>query len=84
MRTLLAEPRALLLDEPFGRLDVALRERMRRFVFDRARRLSLPVLMVTHDPDDAASAAGAVLHLLSGGAVRRAGPEGPLADALSA
>jgi hypothetical protein len=40
--------------------------------------------MVTHDPDDAASAAGAVLHLLSGGAVRRAGPEGSLADALSA
>jgi ABC-type uncharacterized transport system YnjBCD ATPase subunit len=57
---------------------------MRRFVFDRARRLSLPVLMVTHDPDDAASAAGAVLHLLAGGAVRRAGPEGPLADALPA
>lgn len=84
MRTLLAEPRALLLDEPFGRLDVALRERMRRFVFDRARRLSLPVLMVTHDPEDAASAGGAVLHLLAGGAVRRAEPEGPLSDALPA
>lgn len=84
MRTLLAEPRALLLDEPFGRLDVALRERIRRFVFERARRLSLPVLMVTHDPEDAASAGGAVLHLLAGGAVRRADPEAPLADALPA
>jgi putative thiamine transport system ATP-binding protein len=84
MRTLLAEPRALLLDEPFGRLDVGLRERMRRFVFERARRLGLAVLMVTHDPEDAASAGGAVLHLLAGGAVRRAGPDGEVADALPA
>ncbi len=63
MRSLLAEPRALLLDEPFGKLDAALRERIRRFVFDRARRLGLPVLMVTHDEADAASAGGTVLRL---------------------
>jgi putative thiamine transport system ATP-binding protein len=62
MRTLLAEPRALLLDEAFGKLDVALRERMRRFVFDRTTRLMLPTLMVTHDPEDARSAGGRVLH----------------------
>jgi putative thiamine transport system ATP-binding protein len=63
LRTLLAEPRALLLDEPFGKLDAALRERIRRFVFDRARRLGLPVLMVTHDAADAESAGGPVLRL---------------------
>jgi putative thiamine transport system ATP-binding protein len=63
MRSLLAEPRALLLDEPFGKLDAELRERIRRFVFDRARRLGLPVLMVTHDEADAASAGGRVLRL---------------------
>lgn len=84
MRTLLAEPRALLLDEPFGRLDVALRERMRRFVFDRARRLGLPVLMVTHDPEDAASAGGAVLHLAAGGGLVGAEAGGGIADALPA
>ena len=41
MRTLLAEPRALLLDEPFNKLDRDLRQRVRRFVFDHARRSEL-------------------------------------------
>ena len=63
LRTLLAEPRALLLDEPFGKLDVALRERMRSFVFERVRRLRLPTLMATHDPDDARAAGGDVITL---------------------
>jgi putative thiamine transport system ATP-binding protein len=61
MRTLLAEPRALLLDEPFGKLDRHLRERVRRFVFDHARRADLPTLLVTHDPADAETAGGAVV-----------------------
>jgi len=63
LRTLLAEPRALLLDEPFGKLDVALRGRVRDFVFDRVRRRGIPALMVTHDPADAAAAGGPVLHV---------------------
>ncbi len=63
MRALLAEPRALLLDEAFSRLDAGLRDRMRRFVFERAARLGLPVLQVTHDEADAAAAAGPLLSL---------------------
>ncbi|HET8726789.1 MAG TPA: ATP-binding cassette domain-containing protein, partial [Alphaproteobacteria bacterium] len=63
MRTLLAEPRALLLDEPFAKLDGPLKARLRRFVFDHARRRGLPTLLVTHDPDDAAATGGAVLAL---------------------
>ncbi len=54
MRALLAEPKALLLDEPFSKLDVALRERLRRFVFDLVARRNLPVLLVTHDDADVA------------------------------
>ena len=61
MRTLLAEPRALLLDEPFGKLDRALRDRVRWFVFDHARAAGLPTLLVTHDETDAAAAAGTVV-----------------------
>jgi putative thiamine transport system ATP-binding protein len=61
MRTLLAEPRTLLLDEPFGKLDRALRDRFRAFVFEHARAAGLPTLLVTHDEADANAAAGAVI-----------------------
>lgn len=63
MRALLADPRALLLDEPFARLDLDLRDRIRRLVFDTARSRGLPVVLVTHDPADAEAAAGRVLRL---------------------
>jgi putative thiamine transport system ATP-binding protein len=54
MRTLLAKPQALLLDEPFSKLDVALREQFRQFVFAHVHRLQLPTLLVTHDAADIA------------------------------
>ncbi len=63
LRTLLSEPRLLLLDEPFGKLDAALREEFRRFVFEHAQRLGLPTLMVTHDAADADAADGPVVVL---------------------
>jgi putative thiamine transport system ATP-binding protein len=61
LRMLLSEPRALLLDEPFGRLDAGLRERFRRLVFERARARMLPVLLVTHDREDAEAASGKIV-----------------------
>ncbi|RYF40999.1 MAG: ATP-binding cassette domain-containing protein [Comamonadaceae bacterium] len=57
MRALLAQPRALLLDEPFARLDAALRGRMRDFVFGLLRTRGIPALLVTHDADDVADLA---------------------------
>lgn len=60
MRTLLAEPEALLLDEPFSSLDRARRADVRALVFEQARRKGLPVLLVTHDEEDARAADGAV------------------------
>lgn len=63
MRMLLSNPRALLLDEAFSGLDATLRDQMRRLVFDRARAMDLPVLMVTHDGDDARAAGGEVISL---------------------
>jgi putative thiamine transport system ATP-binding protein len=61
MRTLLAEPCALLLDEPFSRLDADLRGQMRGFVFDRIRKAGLAAILVTHDPEDARAAGGPIV-----------------------
>ena len=63
MRVLLSEPRALLLDEPFGSLDAELRSQIRSLVFDHARARGLPTLLVTHDPQDAKAAGGPVIRL---------------------
>ncbi len=62
LRTLLAKPRALLLDEPFSKLDAALRQQFREFVFSHVRQHALPTLLVTHDAADIADPA-AVVHL---------------------
>ena len=64
LRLLLAEPEVLLLDEPFNKLDAAMRADFRRFVFEHAKTAGLPVLMVTHDVADAEAAHGPVLELL--------------------
>jgi molybdate transport system ATP-binding protein len=52
-RALAREPRVLLLDEPFGALDVLTRRRVRDELADILRTLALPTLLVTHGVDDA-------------------------------
>ena len=61
LRALLAEPRALLLDEPFSRLDKPLRAAFRTLVFERLRTQAIPALLVTHDEEDAP---GTILQLI--------------------
>ncbi|MDY8107671.1 ATP-binding cassette domain-containing protein [Fulvimarina sp. 2208YS6-2-32] len=63
-RTLLAEPRALLLDEPFSRLDAPLRTAMRELVFGLVRERAIPALLVTHDREDAEAAGGPLVELV--------------------
>ena len=63
MRSLLAEPKALLLDEPFSKLDQALREEFRAFLFAYLADRQLPMILVTHDPADAQAAGGRVIDL---------------------
>ncbi len=67
LRTLLARPRALLLDEPFSKLDARLKNRFRTQVFEHARAKSLPTLLVTHDPADADAAGGRTIEIQTAG-----------------
>lgn len=67
MRVLVSRPRLLLLDEPFSKLDMALRIETRQLVFERARAADLPVVLVTHDIADAEAAGGAVIEVGGGG-----------------
>ena len=60
-RALLAQPHALLLDEPFSKLDAGLRVRMRSLVFSMVAARGIPALLVTHDAADIAD----TTHLLS-------------------
>lgn len=52
LRTLLSRPALILLDEPFSKLDHALRAPFRQWVFDQLSKQAIPAVLVTHDPDD--------------------------------
>ena len=70
-RALVAQPRALLLDEPFAAIDPALRKTMRAELDAVQRRLKVPMVLITHDPEDA-SVFGEHVIALRNGVVERA------------
>ena len=79
-RALVSQPQALLLDEPFAALDPALRVQMRDELDALQRRLQVPLMLITHDPEDARVLGEQVLYLRDGvidtgdaGMVRSAG-----------
>ena len=65
-RALVAQPKALLLDEPFAALDPLLRVTMRHELDALQRRLQVPMLLITHDPEDARVFGDQVLQLRDG------------------
>ncbi len=65
LRAMLAEPLAVLLDEPFSKLDLPLRSQIRQGFLDYIRNRCVPALIATHDSADAQTAGGPV-HILAG------------------
>jgi NitT/TauT family transport system ATP-binding protein len=63
-RALAAEPQVLLLDEPFGALDIQIRESMQEFLHNLWQRTGLTALLITHDLEEALLLAGTV-HILA-------------------
>ncbi|ONT27904.1 ABC transporter ATP-binding protein [Burkholderia cenocepacia] len=65
-RALVAQPRILLLDEPFAALDGAMRQRMRHELAELQARLDIPMVLISHDPDDVAAFGDQVAQLSEG------------------
>ena len=63
-RTLVIQPKVLLLDEPLSNLDAKLRVHMRQELHELQRKLSLTTIFVTHDQEEANTTSDriAVLH----------------------
>lgn len=61
LRTLLAEPDAVLFDEPFSKLDQELRGSFRLFVQQQVRQMNIPAILVSHDPED--NLGGSIIYL---------------------
>ena len=65
-RALITEPQALLLDEPFSALDPALRQHMRQQLATLQSQLDIPMIIISHDPQDLQFFDATVLHLEAG------------------
>lgn len=78
-RTLVVEPRVLLLDEPLSNLDANLRIQMRREILELQRKLSLTTIFVTHDQEEANTTSDRIA-VLNDGLIQQVGAPMELYD----
>ncbi|MFQ5995023.1 MAG: ABC transporter ATP-binding protein [Acidiferrobacterales bacterium] len=78
-RTIVVEPRVLLLDEPLSNLDAKLRIQMRQELLQLQRKLSLTTIFVTHDQEEANTTADRIA-VMNEGAIQQIGTPPELYD----
>jgi molybdate transport system ATP-binding protein len=78
-RALLTSPRLLLMDEPLAALDLARKNEFMPYLDRLARELDIPVIYVSHAPDEVARLADHIVAMEAGRAVAA----GPLVEVLS-
>ena len=78
-RTVVIEPKVLLLDEPLSNLDASLRVQMRRELLALQRKLGLTTIFVTHDQEEANTTSDRMA-VLDGGVIQQVGTPQDLYD----
>ncbi len=73
-RALAAQPKLLLLDEPFSALDENLREEMRTLVLELQKEFRMTVILVTHDREEALSMSDRVALMFDGQLIQTGTP----------
>jgi ABC-type Fe3+/spermidine/putrescine transport system ATPase subunit len=74
-RSLAADPKLLMLDEPLGALDRALRQRLLRDLVEILRHIRVPTLFVTHDQQEAFGVADRIAVMETGRILQIDSPE---------
>lgn len=69
-RALIVNPKAILLDEPFSALDTNLRAIMRKELAEVQEKLKIPMILITHDPEDAKVFGDAIIEIEHGHIVK--------------
>ncbi len=78
-RALASSPALLLLDEPLGSLDIPLRYKIFPYLLKIRDTFQIPILYVSHDPNEVMTIADYVFMLVQGKVVNQGNPAGLLA-----
>lgn len=74
-RALAREPRVLLLDEPFSAVDQVTRRRLQQELALLRQQIAIPIVLVTHDLEEATALADQICVLHNGTSLQQGGPE---------
>lgn len=69
-RALVMRPQAILLDEPFSALDESLRQSLRQELSQVQTQLNIPMILISHNPDDVESFGDEIIEISKGRVVK--------------